>query len=529
MSKLSDRAWAKGELYHSICLAWIGVCVWLIGIQLDVFATLQMAVLTYGLADLVMLGCIMSLVLAVAAAVRSWELRRVIAAREEAQAQAQVLARHDVLTGLANRRVLREAIASGEGGHHALMLVDLDRFKPVNDVHGHPAGDAVLCEVSSRLTKLAQQRGVVARLGGDEFALFLPRRDHHEVMRTAQQIITTLSMPYDIGGMQVTIGATVGVALSPDDGTDASSLLRCADIALYRGKKEGRNTFRFFEAGMDDELKARAALEAELRDAIANGEIRPHYQPLVSLETQELLGFEILSRWYHPARGVLAPDSFIDIAEDTGLITELSYGVLREACLDAKSWPAHLRLALNISPYQLRDRALPQRLLAILTETGFSAGRFEVEITETALATDLETARIALTSLQNCGVKIALDDFGTGYSSLYHLRELRFDKIKIDRSFVQALNRDRDSTKIVDAIINLGKSLGLLTTAEGIENTDNRDWLKEQGCTFGQGFLFGAPMSATAIGEMLEDQPPRPLSRLEVIDIAPRQPTRAAA
>jgi EAL domain-containing protein (putative c-di-GMP-specific phosphodiesterase class I) len=279
---------------------------------------------------------------------------------------------------------------------------------------------------------------------------------------------------------------------------------------------------------MDDELKARAALEAELRDAIANGEIRPHYQPLVSLEDQELLGFEILSRWYHPTRGVLSPDSFIDIAEDTGLITDLSYGVLREACIDARSWPAHLRLALNISPYQLRDRALPQRLLAILTETGFSAGRFEVEITETALATDLETARIALTSLQNCGVKIALDDFGTGYSSLYHLRELRFDKIKIDRSFVQALNRDRDSTKIVDAIINLGKSLGLLTTAEGIENTDNRDWLKEQGCTFGQGYLFGAAMSAKAIGDLVADQPKRSAQQLEVIDIAPR-PQQAAA
>jgi diguanylate cyclase (GGDEF)-like protein len=408
---LSDRAWAKGELYHSICLAWIGVCVWLIGIQLDVFATLQMAVLTYGLADLVMLGCIMSLVLAVAAAVRSWELRRVIAAREEAQAQAQVLARHDVLTGLANRRVLREAIASGEGGPHALMLVDLDRFKPVNDVHGHPAGDLVLCEVSSRLTKLAQQRGVVARLGGDEFALFIPRRDHHEVMRTAQQIITTLSMPYDIGGIQVTIGATVGVALTPDDGTDASSLLRCADIALYRGKKEGRNTFRFFEAGMDDELKARAALEAELREAIANGEIRPHYQPLVSLETQELLGFEILSRWYHPTRGVLSPDSFIDIAEDTGLITDLSYGVLREACIDARSWPAHLRLALNISPYQLRDRALPQRLLAILTETGFSQAASRWRSPRRRLRRISKPLAVALTSLQNCGVKIALDDF----------------------------------------------------------------------------------------------------------------------
>ncbi|MBM0206181.1 EAL domain-containing protein [Micromonospora sp. STR1s_5] len=527
MSKSSDRSWAKSELYHSICIAWIGVCVWLIGVQLELFHRLQQAALTHGLTDLVTLGCIMSVVLAAATASRSWELRKVIAAREEAQNQAQILARHDPLTGLSNRRVLRDSIA-GATGKHALLLVDLDRFKPVNDVHGHPAGDAVLCEVSIRLGEIVQQRGIVARLGGDEFALFIPYRDHHELMPVAQQIITSLSKPFDFSTAQVNIGATVGIAQLPEDGSDASSLLRCADIALYRGKKEGRNTFRFFEAGMDDELKARAALEAELREAIVNGEIRPHYQPLVSLENQELLGFEILSRWYHPTRGVLSPDSFIDIAEDTGLITELSYRVLREACLDAKSWPAHLRLALNISPYQLKDRTLPERLLAILTETGFAPGRFEIEITETALAADLTTARIALTSLQNCGVKIALDDFGTGYSSLYHLRELRFDKIKIDKSFVQALNKDRDSTKIVDAIISLGKSLGLLTTAEGIENADNRDWLKEQGCTFGQGYLFGRAMSATAITELVADNTQRAPRPMEVLDISRAGPRKAA-
>jgi diguanylate cyclase (GGDEF)-like protein len=456
-----------------------------------------------------MLGCIMSIVLATAAVVRSVELRRIIAAREEAEQQANTLARHDPLTGLANRRVLGDAIQDAKSPTapaHALLLIDLDRFKPVNDVHGHAAGDAVLCETSSRLRVIAGHRAIVARLGGDEFAVFLSYRGRHELMRVAQQIITAIAAPYSLGDGKVSIGATVGIALMPEDGSDSSSLLRCADIALYRGKKEGRNTFRFFEYGMDEELKARAALEAELRAAIANGEIKPHYQPLVSLEDQGLLGFEVLARWYHPTRGVLSPDAFIDIAEDTGLITELSYRLMREACLDARSWPAHLRLALNISPGQLKDRALPERLLAILTETGFAPGRFEIEITETALAADLDTARATLTSLQNCGVKIALDDFGTGYSSLYHLRELRFDKIKIDRSFVQALNKDGESTKIVDAIINLGKSLGLLTTAEGIENTANRDWLKEQGCTFGQGYLFGKPMAARTINALVADK-----------------------
>jgi EAL domain-containing protein (putative c-di-GMP-specific phosphodiesterase class I) len=274
---------------------------------------------------------------------------------------------------------------------------------------------------------------------------------------------------------------------------------------MYRGKREGRNAFRFFEESMDRELKARAQLERELRSAIANGEFYPYYQPLVSLADKSLRGFEVLARWHHPTKGVLSPDTFIQVAEESGLIAELSLSVLRRACLDAKQWSADLQLAINVSPCQLQDRSLPERILAILTETGFAAGRLEVEITETALVNDLASARVILTSLQNVGIRIALDDFGTGYSSLYHLRELQFDKIKIDRSYVQSLADGTDSMKIINAIIGLGNSLGLLTTAEGIENAANRDWLAGRGCSFGQGYLFGAPMPSTDVDRFILD------------------------
>jgi EAL domain-containing protein (putative c-di-GMP-specific phosphodiesterase class I) len=258
---------------------------------------------------------------------------------------------------------------------------------------------------------------------------------------------------------------------------------------------------------MDEELKARVSLECSLRAAIANGEIRPHYQPLVSLPDRKLLGFEVLARWYHPERGVIAPDVFIPIAEDTGLIAELSYNLLRQACRDARDWPNHLGLAINISPSQFKDRLLAARILAILAEAGFSPHRLEVEITETALTGDLDVARETLSILQDSGVSVALDDFGTGYSSLYHLREMKFDKIKIDRSFVQSLKGDEESAKIVSAILGLGRSLGISTTAEGIECSDNSAWLAAQGCSTGQGYLFGQPVPASVIDARFEPGP----------------------
>jgi diguanylate cyclase (GGDEF)-like protein len=420
------------------------------------------------------------------------------------------MARHDALTGLANRRLFHEtverALASrGPNEHFAVMLIDLDRFKPVNDVHGHAAGNAVLCTIAERLRQLLPAKGVVARLGGDEFAAFVPYDANRDsLVRLAEQMIAAIRRPIRWNQGQVDVGATIGIALATEGAAEPDALLHAADVAMYQAKREGRGAFCFFQAEMSLALKARAKLEAELRNAITNGEIVPFFQPIVSLPSKELIGFEVLARWRHPREGLITPDKFIPVAEETGMIADLFYGLLRQACSDAGAWPSHLQLAVNISPQQVQDRWLPERILQILAETGFPPNRLEVEVTETALINDLEAARAALTSLQNVGVKIALDDFGTGYSSLYHLRELRFNKIKIDRSYISSLKEGSERTKLVDAIIQLGTSLSLQTTAEGIETPSSLDWLSDQGCNFGQGYLFGQAMPKTAADKFLK-------------------------
>ena len=508
MSDASAKTWARGEYYELLCLAGIAECLWIIGAQLDLFPILAAFTFEHGLFSFVILGFLMSFFVGVGSVRKSVRLRREMSGRASAEAHAQNLARHDPLTGMANRRLLSEAIqeAVSHGAEtYAIFLIDLDRFKPVNDIYGHEAGDAVLCEAADRIKEHLPEGATAARLGGDEFALLLRYSSRTELMRLAERIIKGLSQPLECQAALVEVGATIGIALFPEDGVEAEALLRCADIAMYRGKREGRGTYRFFEQSMDEELRARTSLEMGLLSAITKGEIKPHYQPLVALPGRTLLGFEVLARWYHPEKGVLAPDLFIPIAEDTGLIAELSYTLLRQACLDARAWPEHLQLAVNISPHQLKDKLLAERLLGILSTTGFDPHRLEVEITESALTNDLETARDVLHALQREGVSIALDDFGTGYSSLCHLRDMNFDKIKIDRSFVQSIGDNPESAKIVNAILGLGRSLGVITTAEGIENAANSDWLAEHGCTHGQGFLFGQPMSAGDVDRQLED------------------------
>ncbi|HEX8417898.1 MAG TPA: EAL domain-containing protein [Methylobacterium sp.] len=486
-----------------LSLMMIGACVWIAGTQLGLFGHLLDFAALHKLDDLIMLVICMSVGLGVAAIRKSLKLRRVMQARDGAQAHAESVARHDAMTGLANRRLFKETLderlaAQPDIPPIAVMLIDLDRFKPVNDVHGHAAGDAVLCTVADRLLALMPRGNTAARLGGDEFAvLFEYGSDTESVGRLAQQIIASLSTPVEWGQSRLEIGATVGVALATAETATAETLLHAADVAMYQGKRDGRGTFRFFQLEMGNALKARARVEQELRRGIDRGEIEPFYQPVVALPGRELIGFEVLARWRHPVQGLLGPADFISLAEETGMIADLSWSLMRQACTDARAWPAHLQLAVNISPLQLQDRLMPQRILTILTETGFAPNRLEIEITETALVNDIEAARIALRSLQNLGVRIALDDFGTGYSSLYHLRELKFDKLKIDRSYVASIPLGSERAKLVDAIIALGSSLGLLTTAEGIETASSVDWLAEQGCTYGQGFLFGRPMDKT--------------------------------
>ena len=479
----------------------IGACVWIIGAQFGVFDRFGRFAIAHSLMNFVMMGCCIGLGAAAATVRKSILLRRAIAARIAAEALAEQTARHDALTGLANRRLFHESLeaaltkCAGANGF-AVIQIDLDRFKPVNDLHGHAAGNAVLCAVADRLHELLPAGSIAARLGGDEFVALVPFcGDREALTNLIKQMMAAVRRPIPWNHGHVDVDATIGVAFATADDQDPDALLHAADVAMYHGKRAGRGTFRFFHAEMDVALKARARMETDLRAAISRGEIRPFYQPIVALPAQDLVGFEVLARWDSPEHGPVPPDVFIPMAEETGMIGDLSGRVLRQACADAQSWPHHLQMAVNISSEQLRDARFPVMLLGILSESGFAPGRLEVEITESALIKDAAAARAALESLQKFGVRIALDDFGAGCSSLQHLRELRFNKIKIDRSYITNLEQGSERAKLVDAIIQIGGSLSLQTTAEGIEDDANLDWLSGQGCDFGQGYLFGRPMS----------------------------------
>ncbi|HET7714282.1 MAG TPA: EAL domain-containing protein, partial [Bauldia sp.] len=389
-------------------------------------------------------------------------------------------AEHDPLTGLANRRVFYAAINEALGGQDAdssILLLDLDRFKPINDIHGHTAGDAVLCEIAERLKGLVRSGDVVARLGGDEFGIIVRsnpgKGDRFETLvAVARRINEAVAKPVAVGGRWVQVGASIGIADCGVDGTDAEEILHAADIAMYRAKEDGRGTVRFFERAMDEHIRRQATFEADLRAAIASGEVTPHYQPLVALADKRIVGFEILARWNHPVHGAVPPSDFIPVAEQSGMIGELTYALLRTACLDAQQWPEGYGLSLNISPVQLRDQNMPSMIGGILAAFGFPPELLEVEVTENAIVADLEAARSVIAALRSLGVRIALDDFGTGYAGLYHLRQLTFDKIKIDRSFILSLATEPESTRIVNAILALTRSLGLPTTAEGLETIE---------------------------------------------------------
>jgi predicted signal transduction protein with EAL and GGDEF domain len=315
--------------------------------------------------------------------------------------------------------------------------------------------------------------------------------------------MAAIEAPVDLGDHTVDVGASIGIALCPVDGIDPDTLLRCADIAMYQAKRGGRGKWRFFEGSMDAEIRRQAQLEGDLRRAIAQERIAPYYQPLVNLTDGRLAGFEILARWHDAERGFVDPEIFIPVAERLGLISQLTFTLLRRACRDALAWPDDLSLSLNLSAIQIADDLLPMKILSILSEAGFSPKRLEIEITESALITELASAKSILTSFQNFGIKVSLDDFGTGYSSMNHLRELRFDKIKIDKSFIMSMQSDPESAKIVNAILGLTRSLGLTTTAEGIENAESMRRMVEGGCDFGQGFYFSDAVPAGEVAGLI--------------------------
>jgi diguanylate cyclase (GGDEF)-like protein len=433
----------------------------------------------------------------------------------KAQQEALTHARHDSLTGLRNRRVfaadLEDALGKAHGGStsYAVLLIDLDHFKPINDLLGHQVGDAVLREVANRLEAAIRKTDTAVRLGGDEFAIISEgnpdAETNTEIATTlANRVLEAIRRPIVVGTHRVQIGASIGIARSREGNTDAENLLHEADIAMYRAKRDGRGVFRVFEPSMDEELRARAALEADLRQAILEDAIKPFYQPLVDIRLNRVCGFEVLARWQHPTRGFVPPDVFIPLCEELGLIGDLTGKLLRRACREARGWGSNIRISVNISPVQLVDPALPDWILGILAEEDFPPSRLEIEVTESALVSDLPIAKSILTQLQSTGVTVALDDFGTGYSTLYHLRALKFDKVKIDRSFVQGMLDNPDSEKIVDAILGLARNLQLPVVAEGIENPAMLWYLARHGCDYGQGYFFGKAMPAENVPSMLE-------------------------
>jgi diguanylate cyclase (GGDEF)-like protein len=428
------------------------------------------------------------------------EAQRQNATLVERETRIRFLAHHDDLTGLQNRFAFRAEIASAlrrTGDDRApvtLLFLDLDHFKDVNDTLGHPIGDQLLLAVAERLATCVQDAECVARLGGDEFAvLSLDAEQPQQAEVLAARIIDVLSEPYFIRERSISISASVGIAVAEGAGCDADLLLKQADLALYQAKARGRGVYCVFTAEMDEQLRARIAMEADLRKAIEEQQFKLSYQPVYELKSRELRGFEALLRWHHPERGLVGPAEFIPLAEETRLIVEIGESVIRQACVDAARLPGGLRIAVNLSPVQLIFGDTVATVRDILKETGLDPARLELEITETALLANDNRSLGTLRGLKDLGVRIVLDDFGTGYSSLSHLRLFPLDKIKIDRSFVRDMTVHSDSAAIVTAVAALAAELGMTTTAEGIETPDQLDAVHRAGCTEAQGYLLGKP------------------------------------
>ncbi len=437
---------------------------------------------------------------------------RDISERKKAAEQLEYLAHHDPLTGLANRSLLRArisaaiALAEKSGESLALLLLDLDRFKAVNDLHGHPIGDQVLVRVAARLRAAARGAEIIARLGGDEFVILLTAEAGAEAARAAevaQRVIASLTEPFEVGASFLQINTSIGVSLYPQHGADADELLKNADTALYSAKRAGRGTQRMFDPAMDAELRRRRHLEQDLRLAIRRRTLDIHFQPLFKNDGKTLAGFEALARWRHPAFGPISPADFIPLAEESGLIVPLGRLVLDIACAEAASWSQPHRIAVNISPAQLRAGNLVATVTDVLARTGLPPSRLELEVTESLLIEDTEATLATLSALKALGLRIVLDDFGTGYSSLSYLRRFPFDKLKIDRSFIQALGENDEAMAIVRAIVALADSLTLDVTAEGVETETQLRLLQEESNAEMQGYLLGRPAPADTFSGLL--------------------------
>jgi diguanylate cyclase (GGDEF)-like protein len=427
--------------------------------------------------------------------------------RKVASERITFAAHHDTLTGLANRTEMKlnlgAALATYErnGEPFWVFVLDLDRFKAINDTFGHATGDAVLQVVAKRIRAVVRDIDVVARLGGDEFAILVQAGPDPAFCATiARRLLEVLREPYSVSGLMIHMGASIGIAKAPDHGTDAETLMRNADSALYKVKASGKNAYHFFDAALEAESRQRRALEAELRGAIARGELEVHYQTIIALADRHTVGVEALLRWRHPELGLVSPDQFIPIAEDTGLIVPIGAWVIRQACMDARHWPAGITVAVNVSPAQLGRAELSGAVQDALALSGLPAHRLELEVTESIFLRDDQSMLEELSRIRAMGVKLVLDDFGTGYSSLGYLRRLPFDKIKIDRSFIADADHDRHASAVVRAIADLAQNLGMDCVAEGIETEMQAALLYGAGCRLGQGYLFSRPVRFADVG-----------------------------
>ena len=446
--------------------------------------------------------------LMVALVVRSRQLSKLATERDNAERQAQQVALNDALTGLPNRRALMDHLQSlGRTGmiqEGIIMMLDLDRFKAVNDVHGHAYGDLVLVRTAERLLAELEDGDLVARLGGDEFAIALaPGASVERAENIAKHILASVSQPIIENGVHLSIGTSIGLARLTAEQARASALQR-ADHALYSAKKSGRGQFAWFDTTLEKKARERRALELDLQHAVENDEIIPFFHPVFDIAGGRLRGFEVLARWTHETRGVVPPDVFIQIAEDVGLISSLGWSVLRQALMTAKGWSPALRLSFNVSPTQFRDGHLVERIKESLEDTGFDPDRLVIELTEAAIMSDFAMARGALAELRDLGVTVVLDDFGAGFSAFSNLRQLPFDSIKIDGSFISHIQDSPENQRIVAGILALAHGLDLSVIAEGVETPEELDFLQSVNCQMGQGYLFARPMSGKDVEWMLE-------------------------
>jgi diguanylate cyclase (GGDEF)-like protein len=431
-----------------------------------------------------------------------------ITERQRTEERIVHMARHDALTDLPNRVLLRERLEHElkrvkRGEMLAVLCLDLDRFKSVNDTLGHPIGDELLKVVSDRLRACTREPDTIARLGGDEFAIIMTAiQQPTDAAALARRIRDSIVKPFHIDGHQIVVDISIGISVAPIDAATPDQLLKNADMALYGAKGDGRGTYRFFEAEMDARMKARRDLEMDLRNALAHKEFELHYQPLVNLETNEITSFEALLRWKHPKRGTISPADFIPIAEETNLIIPIGEWVLRTACNETAKWPKDIKVAVNLSPAQLKSRNLVQVVMEAVRESGMAANRLQLEITESVLMQNTFATLQKLHELRKTGVQIAMDDFGTGYSSLSYLRSFPFDKIKIDRSFIQDISKGAGPLAIVHAVAGLAKCLNMVSTAEGVETKQQLEALQAVGCTEMQGYFFSKARPAAEIVRM---------------------------